>query len=240
MSKNLKHVWVTAGTKGGVGKSWIAVFFATVLTDLGRKPKLIDCDNENATLSRFMDDKKCHKININKEFALDEVIDIIEQSKSSDFIVDLRAGSGEATLNWLKDVPLNVLREEGIIFHLMCCITSDPDSVQTYMNWVKSIEDTMEYVLVFNEMNGNNFAYYDEEAKSFEEMIKFKKIMIPKLSDIYTTILNQAALPLADFVNNKVEINNKAFRGVVPRTRLTRYYKHIAKQIEKVVFYEGK
>ena len=232
--KKIKNVWLTAGTKGGVGKTIAAIYFTNVLDDLERNPVLVDCDNENATFSRFMR-KRTKNIDPNKEFAMDEIISIIENGKSNDYVMDLRAGSGTLTLKWLEGVPFDFLQKEGIVFNLLCCVTSDPDSVQTYLNWAEKVEHKMNYVLVFNEKDGTDFEYYEEHAKKFETLLKPKKIIIPKLSDIYNILLNKGAVMLVDWLKGEVEINDKAFRGIMPKTRLKRYYQNIADQIKKVV-----
>ena len=232
-----KAVYITAGTKGGVGKSSAAVYFSNALTELGRIPVNIDCDSENATFKRFLEGR-VNAINLSDPYAMDEIISIIDKSKLYNFVVDLKAGTGDETLRWLEDVPLEEMKNDGITFFLIGCITSDPDSVQAFLNWAARLKTRVEYIVVFSEKDGNDFSFYEKEAQEFEKLASPKKIVIPRLHEIYNTALNQAGICLYDYLQGDIEIADKAFSGRVPRTRLYRYLKNIIRQISEVINHE--
>ena len=229
-----KSVYITAGTKGGVGKSSAAVYFSNALTEVGKIPVNIDCDSENATFKRFLEGRAI-SIDLSQPYAMDEMISIIDSSKLHNFVIDLKAGTGDETLKWLEDVPLEDMKNEGIIVYLIGCITSDPDSTQTFLNWAGRLNNRVEYIVVFNEIDGNDFSFYEQEAEEFEQLANPGKIVIPRLHEIYNTVLNQLGLCLYDYLQGDIEIKDKAFRGRVPHTRLYRYLRNIIEQISEVV-----
>lgn len=229
-----KNAYITAGTKGGVGKSRAAIYFTNALTELNKVPVCIDCDSENATFKRFLKER-VNPIDQRAPYAMDEIISIIDSSKVKNFVIDLKAGTGNETLDWFKDVALEDMKDEGITVYLLGCITSDPDSVQTFLNWSGSLRDRVEYIVVFNEKDGSDFSFYDNEAQEFNNIVRPEKVFIPKLHDIYNTILNRANICLYEYLQGNYKINDKAFQGRVPHTRLSRYLKNILDQIKEIV-----
>ena len=229
-----KTVYITAGTKGGVGKSNAAIYFANALTEMNKIPVNIDCDGENATFKRFLGDRVI-SIDLSTPYAMDEIISIIDSNKLHNFVIDLKAGTGNETLKWFQDVPLRDMKNDGITVRLIGCITSDPDSVQTFLNWTSYLQNNVEYIVVFNEKDGNDFSFYDIEAKEFEEMANPRKIYIPRLHEIYNTVLNQAGICLHEYLQGGIEIDDKAFAGRVPQARLRRYLNYIFRQIAEVI-----
>lgn len=229
-----RHVYITAGTKGGVGKSTAAIYFFNALTELGYAPVNVDCDNENPTFKRFLGEK-VQELDISQPFALDKLISIIDESDTKDFVVDLKAGTGNETLKWFEDVPLEKMREEGINIYLLGCITSDVDSVKTFMNWASKLKDRIKFILVFNEKEGTDFSFFEQYASKFTRIFKPPVIVIPKLHEVYTNVLNQMGANLCDFLNGVAVIHNEAFQGRVPQSRLYRYYRKIIDPLTEVV-----
>lgn len=232
-----KYVYITAGTKGGVGKSTAAIYFSNALSELDYHPVNIDCDNENPTFTRFMKDK-AQQLDIDNEYALDKLVRTIDQSESNDFVIDLKAGTGNSTLKWFEEVPLEQMREEGIKVFLLGCLTSDPDSVKTFLFWTGELQDRVNYILVFNEKEGCDFSVYDMNAVDFEQQGTFPKIYIPRLHEIYVNGLNRADTTLQAHLEEKQPINEDAFIGRVPQARLFRYYRKVIDQIIEVVKHE--
>jgi hypothetical protein len=95
----------TAGAKGGSGKTTAARFLITYLRDRGRRPLILDLDDENHTLSRFFPDAL--QIGSQREFAHDI---LIEKAMDHNLIVaDLKAGTGHEVLKWFLELPFDEL-----------------------------------------------------------------------------------------------------------------------------------
>jgi CobQ/CobB/MinD/ParA family nucleotide binding protein len=229
-----KKVYITAGTKGGVGKSTAAIYFSDTLSELEIPHINIDCDNENPTFKRFLGER-VQELDISGPFGMDQLISIIDTAYVDHFVIDLKAGTGNETLVWFDDVPLEKMNDEGTAFYLMGCITSNPDSVKTFLNWAGVLKQRVRYILISNEKESNDFSVYEEHAKVFDKAAKPLKVVIPKLHEIYTTALNQLGAPLSDHLEGRVLIHHEAFQGRVPQSRLLRYYRQVIDQIIKVI-----
>jgi len=166
---------------------------------------------------------------------MDKLISTIDTSDVDHFVIDLKAGTGNETLAWFDDVPLETMKEEGVIFYLMGCVTSNPDSVKSFLNWAGTLKNRVRYIVINNEKESSDFSVYEKNAKSFHEAAKPLKVVIPKLHEVYTTVLNQLGASLGDHLEGRVVIHNEAFQGRVPQSRLFRYHREIIDQISEVV-----
>jgi hypothetical protein len=180
-------LFITAGTKGGIGKT----LTATLLTDFALFKEspvvLYDCDNENESLKKayIHPPKNCRvelvKMDCNEadmDYPLDFIVNDIAQTESASkgeaqnvYIVDMKAGTSHYTLDWLKAFPFDFIRGQGIGIHIVGCVTADLDSVYTLSRWVayfiKDIkEEKLRFLIVKNTFLGENFVSYDQTLGS--------------------------------------------------------------------------
>jgi hypothetical protein len=104
----------TAGAKGGSGKTTAARFLITYLRDRGRRPLILDLDDENHTLSRFF--PEAVQIGIQREFAHDILIEKAIFPEHDIILADLKAGTGHEVLRWFLELPFGELTEGGVEF----------------------------------------------------------------------------------------------------------------------------
>lgn len=231
MSKKL--FWI-AGTKGGIGKSTIATYLHSAAMDLNKNILVFDCDNENRTAYRFIKNKVI-KIDPDTDFALDEIIDQIDTDDETEiYIVDMKAGTGENSRKWIEEVPLDDLSEDGIEIYMVGCITSDPDSVTTFIQWAYLLKDKVKYIIVRNEMNGTDFSFFEKKAAKLFEDVGAYLITLPRLTDVYNQTLNTTDTTIKEFLDGK-EIKSKAFNGRMVQSRLRKYYRSITDQFQGVL-----
>jgi MinD-like ATPase involved in chromosome partitioning or flagellar assembly len=141
-------ILMNCGHKGGTGKSNFIKFPITYLQDAGIEPYLIDADDENATLSRFF--PHALKIEPKRIKSYDLIIDIAEKGEHPLIMVDLKAGVGNAMLQWVADIPFEELAEIGISIVCIGVITSSPDSVSSFLKWVDFLGKRVKYLVVRN------------------------------------------------------------------------------------------
>ena len=75
-------------------------------------------------------------------------------------------------LDWWLDVPFEKLRSLGIGFVCLTSVTSSPDSVQSFLNWVTALQDRVRYVVFRNLKDGDYLPDYDKVT----ELSVFAKI----------------------------------------------------------------
>jgi hypothetical protein len=229
----------TAGAKGGTGKSTAARFLITWLREHGADPLLLDLDDENRTLSRFF--PEAHQVEIRKKSSHDV---LVERALKGDSLIlaDLKAGTGREVLDWWLDVPFEEL-ESILRFVCVASVTSSPDSVQSFFNWVAALQSRVTYVVFKNLKDGDYLPDYDasNEALIFRERFSPHHVVIPRLDEEYVTELERLDLTVSEVLSSS---NGKSARGkeigsvlcqLMVRARLRRFQQDIYKQLDPIL-----
>jgi len=193
----MSTVIFTAGAKGGTGKSTVVRFLITYLREHGYEPLLLDMDTETKTLSRFF--PEAEQIEIRKESSNDVLIERLLDGNNL-IIADLKAGTGRDTLQWWKDVPFDSNELNNVKFICLGSITSSPDSIQTFLNWVGELKDKVTYVVFKNEKDGDTFPDYgtSDESTNFRSDYLPIEINIPRIDEEYMSELERLNLTISE------------------------------------------
>jgi len=199
----------------------------------------VDLDDENRTLSRFF--PEAHQVEIKKKSSHDV---LVERALNGDslIIADLKAGTGRELLDWWLDVPFEELQSQGVAFICLASVTSSPDSVQSFLNWVTALQDRVRYIVFRNHKDGDYLPDYDESdgALSFRETFRPHHVVIPRLDEEYVTELERLDLTIAEVLNSS---NGMSARGrnigpvlcrLMVRARLRRYQQTIYDQLDPI------
>jgi hypothetical protein len=227
----------TAGAKGGTGKSTAVRFLITCLRERGADPLLLDLDDENRTLSRFF--PEAILVEIKKSSSHDVLVERAINGNSL-IIADLKAGTGREVLDWWLDVPFDELQSMRVRFVCLASITSSPDSVQSFFNWVTALQHRVSYVVFKNLKDGDFLPDYDasDEALNFREKFKPYQVVLPRLDEEYMTELERLDLTIAEVLS---AANGKSTRGkdigpllcqLMVRARLRRFQQNIYDQLD--------
>ncbi len=236
----MSNILFTAGAKGGTGKSTAARFLVTYLREHGVNPLLLDLDEENRTLSRFF--PEAQQVEIKKSSSHDI---LVERALNGDSLIlaDLKAGTGREVFDWWMDVPYEELHSRGVGFVCIASVTSSPDSVQSFLNWVLALQDRVRYVVFRNLKDGDYLPDYDESdgALSFRRRFAPHHVQVPRLDEEYVTELERLDLTVAEVLN---ATNGKSARGkevgsvlcqLMVRARLRRFQQNIYTQLDPVL-----
>ena len=227
----------TAGAKGGTGKSTAARFVITYLREHGLNPMLMDMDNESKTLSRFFPEAR--QIEIMKSSSHDVLLENIVSG--NDLIVaDLKAGTGRDILNWWLDVPFSEL--PNVRFICLAAITSSPDSVQSFLNWVGALQNRVSYVVFKNQKDGEMFYDYEgsTQAINFQRIFRPYHVLIPHIDPEYVVELERQNLTVDEILDPTDGKSSKG-RDIGPilsklmvRSRLRRLQREIYQQLDAI------
>lgn len=235
----MSNVLFTAGAKGGTGKSTAVRFLITYLREHGADPLMLDMDDENRTLSRFFPDAR--QVAIRKRSSHDVLVE--SAINGSDLVVaDLKAGTGREVLDWWLDVPFEELQSLGVGFVCLASVTSSPDSVQSFLNWVTGLQDRVRYVVFRNLKDGDYLPDYDESdgALAFRQKFSPHHVVIPRLDEEYVTELERLDLTVSDVLNssNGRSAGSREIGAVLcqlmVRARLRRYQQAIYDQLNSI------
>ena len=151
----------TAGTKGGVGKSFASIMLASAALDLNLPIQVYDTDNENNTISVLLKENVVQIDELSDTYPLDQVINsFLASEQNSISIVDMKAGTSRTTQEWFSSVPWEAIDSGKIEIYVVGCITSDPESVRTFVPWLnyfRKIDFPVQYILIKNAKDGNSF-----------------------------------------------------------------------------------
>ncbi len=230
----------TAGAKGGTGKSTAARLLITFLRERESDPLLLDLDDENRTLSRFF--PEALEVEIKKGASHDVLVDRAVNGNPL-IVADLKAGTGHEVLDWWLDVPFDELQSLQVRFICVASITSSPDSVQSFFNWVGALQDRVNYVIFKNLKDGDFLPDYDssDEALDFRERFTPHHVVLPRMDEEYVTELERLDLTIAEVLN---ATNGRSARGreigpilcrLMVRARLRRFQQNIYEQLEPIL-----
>ncbi len=230
----------TAGAKGGTGKSTAARFLISCIRERGADPLLLDMDDENRTLSRFFPDAVA--VEIKKKSSHDILVERALKHYPL-VIADLKAGTGREVLDWWLDVPFEELKSLGVKFVCVASVTSSPDSVQSFLNWVSALQGRVTYIVFRNLKDGEYLPDYDESDGALQFRKKFSphNVVLPRLDEEYVTELERLDLTMAEVLDSNDGKSNRG-RDIGPvlgqlmvRARLRRYQQAVYDQLNPIL-----
>jgi MinD-like ATPase involved in chromosome partitioning or flagellar assembly len=231
----------TAGAKGGSGKSTAVRFLVTYLREHGANPLLMDLDDENKTLSRFF--PEAFSVGIKKKSSHDVLVHSALGGQYPLILADLKAGTGREVLEWFLDVPFDELRASQVTFVCIGSITSSPDSVQSFLNWVGELGDQVSYLVFKNLKDGETLPDYEDthEAIQFRKQLNPAHVTIPRLDEEYQTELERLNLTISEIIDSDQLQQNlsawgKPLGNILPqllvRARLRNFQRRIYQQLD--------
>ena len=230
----MSTILFTAGAKGGTGKSTAARFLITYLREHGADPLLLDLDDENRTLSRFF--PEALKVEIKKKSSHDILVERALGGNSL-IIADLKAGTGREVLDWWLDVPFDELQSLHFSFVCIASITSSPDSVQSFFNWVAALKSRVTYIVFKNYKDGDYLPDYEasDEALEFQEQFTPYHVVLPRLDEEYTTELERLDLTIAEVLSPGGKDIGSLLGQLMVRARLRRFQQNIYNQLGPII-----
>ena len=231
---------ITAGAKGGTGKSTFLRYLVTWLQESGIEPHLVDADDESRTLHRFF--SQATILEPVRRKAYDAIMNLLESGRHPLTLADLKAGVGFDMLNWFSDVPFDELKELGISILCIGVVTSSPDSVSSFLRWVNFLGKRVKYVVVKNLKDSDAWEQkpedvllpeYDrtKQALEFRKLYKPLEIVMPALDPEYQGELERLNLTIRD-VLAKHPNTPPSLNSLIVRSKLRNYQARLYKAFE--------
>jgi hypothetical protein len=164
----------SCGGKGGVGKSTFMSGLAEFYRDREINVELLDLDNENETkgsLKSWFPDAT--KIDIRKANVYDVLLRKAFQSKCDVVLADMGAAQGQRVWEWFDTIYASAV-EAGLTvrFTAVCMVTNDPASVESVLQWARHLKNTVEYLIVRNQMSSDDSlrAWNSDRVDEFRQL----------------------------------------------------------------------
>ena len=151
------NIHLIGGEKGGVGKSLMARVLAQYMIDRQLPFLGFDTDRSHGALMRFYS-AYASPIEINKAESLDAIVEAAVDQPGRRILVDLAAQTHDSLASWMEEAGVVSLADEmGMKIYYWHVMDTGKDSVDLLRRLLDRFGSGLAYVLVRNQVRGNDF-----------------------------------------------------------------------------------
>ncbi|HUG24101.1 mobilization protein [Piscinibacter sp.] len=193
----MANIHFIGGEKGGVGKSLVARTLAQYMIDRNMPFLGFDTDRSHGALMRFYSGY-ASPVLVDRYESLDAIVEAAVDQPERRILVDLAAQTNDPLVKWMDESGVLNLADEmsvGITYwHVM---DSGKDSVDLLKKLLDRFGKELRYVLVRNQVRGNNFSVLEQSGEQARAMELGAQVV--------------AVRHLHDGVINKIDATNSSF-----------------------------
>ncbi len=180
----MSHIHFIGGEKGGVGKSVTARVLAQYMIDRNIPFLGFDTDRSNGALMRFYADYASPVV-MDRHEALDVIVESASEQPERRMLVDLAAQTHESLVKWMDDAGVVGMAEEmGMTIHYWHVMDTGKDSVDLLQKLLDRFGTGLRYVLVRNQVRGNDFSVLEQSGQQQRALqLGAKIVTIKKLNE---------------------------------------------------------
>lgn len=161
----MANIHLIGGEKGGVGKSLVARVLAQYLIDHSLPFLGFDSDRSHGALLRFYEGY-ASPVLIDSYESLDAIVEAAAQNPERRILVDLAAQTQQPLTRWMEESQLlEVAAELDLHIRYWHVMDSGRDSVDLLQRLFDRHEDRLKYVLVLNQLRGEDFSILDSSGQ---------------------------------------------------------------------------
>lgn len=219
------------GEKGGVGKSLMARVLAQFLIDRGEPFIGFDTDRSHGALMRFYSGYASPVI-VDRYEALDAIMEAAVEQPDRRILVDLAAQTHDPLVRWMDDSGvLNLADESGIAIHYWHVMDTGKDSVDLLRRLLDRFGTSLKYVLVRNQVRGNDFGVLEQSGEQARALgLGAKIVSVKKLHD---SAINKIDATSSSFWNAKNGDHHAAL-GLMDRQRVKMWLRDVYRDLDDV------
>lgn len=177
------------GEKGGVGKSMVSRVLAQYLLDHDLPFIGFDTDRSHGALMRFYADYASPTL-VDSYEALDTIIEAAVEQPGRRVLVDLAAQTHDPLVRWMDDSGvLDMADEMGLLIHYWHVMDSGKDSVDLLRKLLDRFGPRLRYVLVRNQIRGDDFNILDKSGEQARAMGWGAKVL--SLRHLHDSVVNK-------------------------------------------------
>ena len=229
----MAHIHFIGGEKGGVGKSLTARVLAQYMIDREVSFLGFDTDRSHGALMRFYSGYASPVI-MDRYEALDVIVETAAEQPERRILVDLAAQTHDALVRWMDDAGvINMADEMGMTIHYWHVMDSGKDSVDLLQKLLDRFGTGLKYVLVRNQVRGNDFSTLEqsgEQARALE--LGAKIVSIKKLNE---GVMNKIDADSSSFWKAKTSHDSTAGGlGLMDRQRVKMWLRDVYREIDDI------
>jgi len=221
----MANIHLVGGEKGGVGKSVVARLLAQYMIDHKMPFCAFDTDRSHGSLLRFYSDYAVPtKVDVFE--SLDAIIEAAVEDSDRHILVDLAAQTFEPFVKWLEESGvLELTTELGISITYWNVMDSGKDSVDLIGPLFDKYDPNIKYVLVLNEVRGDNFEIFDQSDEKDRALAFESKII--SLKKLHPTVMNKIDAMSASFWAAQNTVSDGSLKlGLLERQRAKIWLRH--------------
>ena len=229
----MAHIHFIGGEKGGVGKSLTARVLAQYMIDREVSFLGFDTDRSHGALMRFYSGYASPVV-MDRYEALDVIVETAAEQPERRILVDLAAQTHDALVRWMDDTGvINMADEMGMTIHYWHVMDSGKDSVDLLQKLLDRFGTGLKYVLVRNQVRGNDFSTLEqsgEQARALE--LGAKIVSIKKLNE---GVMNKIDAGSSSFWKAKTSHDSTdGGLGLMDRQRVKMWLRDVYREIDDI------
>lgn len=161
----MNKIHLIGGEKGGVGKSVVARVVAQYMIDKHISFLGFDTDRSHGALLRFYPNY-ASRVAVDRFESLDTIVEAAVEHPDQRVLVDLAAQTHEPLVKWMDESGvLAAAAELQVSFCYWHVMDSGKDSVDLLKKLLDRFGVRLNYVIVLNQLRGENFDIYDRSGE---------------------------------------------------------------------------
>ena len=229
----MAHIHFIGGEKGGVGKSLTARVLAQYMIDREISFLGFDTDRSHGALMRFYSGYASPVV-MDRYEALDVIVETAAEQPERRILVDLAAQTHDALVRWMDDAGvINMADEMGMAIHYWHVMDSGKDSVDLLQKLLDRFGTGLKYVLVRNQVRGNDFSTLEQSGEQARALqLGAKIVSIRKLNE---TVMNRIDAGSSSFWKAKTSHDSTdGGLGLMDRQRVKMWLRDVYREIDDV------
>ena len=229
----MTNIHLIGGEKGGVGKSLVARIVAQYLIDKDLPFLAFDTDRSHGALMRFYSGYASPVLIENYE-ALDTIIEAAVDQPGRRILVDLAAQTHDPLVKWMDDAGvINLADELGLGLFYWHVMDSGKDSVDLLARLLDRFGTGLKYVLVRNQVRGNDFSVLEQSGQQQRALELGAKIV--SIKRLHEGVIQKIDAGSSSFwkAKNPQEPNSGGL-GLMDRQRVKMWLRDLYREIDDV------
>ena len=229
----MANIHFIGGEKGGVGKSLVSRLLAQYMIDKEIPFLGFDTDRSHGALMRFYAGY-ASPVLADRYEALDAIVEAAFDQPERRILVDLAAQTHDPLVRWMDDSGvLNLADEVGIGMVYWHVMDSGKDSVDLLKKLLDRFGVGLRYVLVRNQIRGNDFSVLEQSGEQARAVAMGAKIV--GIRHLHDGVINKIDAASSSFwaAKNSADKDNAGL-GLMERQRVKMWLRDAYREIDGV------
>lgn len=227
----MSNIHFIGGEKGGVGKSLVARVLAQYMIDHQLPFLGFDTDRSHGALMRFYAGY-ASPVLVDRYEALDAIVEATVDQPERRILVDLAAQTHEPLVRWMDDSGvLNLVDEMNSSIYYWHVMDSGKDSVDLLKRLLDRFGPSLKYVLVRNQVRGNDFSVLEQSGEQARAMSMGAKVI--SVRHLHDGVINKIDAGSSSFWKAKNGEDGHTL-GLMERQRLKMWMRDVYRELDDV------